>query len=654
MEIRNLRLLRSLGLALGLALTGGALAATPLAPLGPDFRLDLAGANGGRSVVAVDPSGTMLEAWSIFEPATPSVFARSFGRTGRSAGFEARLDHTEIPKNDVSLIAVAPGIFVAGWINYDDYDDLPGQVLHPEHGTVSARFLDIAGKPILPEIRLDVTSQAEPDSLRLAPLASGGFAAMWREESGSSERSERIVTRTFDAAGRPTGIPLGLAFAASADCGLHTVALGGLADGGFLAFWDDSTHGGNCGALEGQRVGADGKKTGPALFLDPAEDVAVRADGSFVAVRAVNTAQPLVDGFDVQAQVYDAAGRPQGLEITVAGGAGDQAQPIAAADADGRFLVLWRERASVVDPAVDAQLAARLFAADGTPAGAAFPVASARTGDQNSARLATNGRGDWAVSWRGETPLGTYPFARRFATCPDGKLCLAEGRFQASLAWRDARTGESGAGEPVPLTVDTGAFWLFDEENLEMMVKVLDARGVNGRFWVFYGALTDVEYDLTVTDTETGEVQTYHNPAGRMTSRGDTGSFEATLPEVPADTALLRIFSAPGDAPAALTLNDRFTVEATWRDPRTGHSGAAVGVPLTRDTGAFWFYGDQNLEMMVKILDGRGLNGHYWVFFSALSDAAVTLKVTDRQTGAVRVYRKAAGRLQSRADINAF
>lgn len=60
---------------------------------------------------------------------------------------------------------------------------------------------------------------------------------------------------------------------------------------------------------------------------------------------------------------------------------------------------------------------------------------------------------------------------------------------------------------PVQLTGDTGYFWFFNASNVELVVKVLDACHF-GRFWVFAGGLTNVDVDLTVTDTATGAVKT--------------------------------------------------------------------------------------------------------------------------------------------------
>jgi hypothetical protein len=75
------------------------------------------------------------------------------------------------------------------------------------------------------------------------------------------------------------------------------------------------------------------------------------------------------------------------------------------------------------------------------------------------------------------------------------------------------------------LTGDTGYFYFFDETNVELVVKVLDGRSYNGHFWVFYGALSNLAYTITVTDTQTGEVRTYLNPPGKLASVADTLAF---------------------------------------------------------------------------------------------------------------------------------
>ena len=102
-------------------------------------------------------------------------------------------------------------------------------------------------------------------------------------------------------------------------------------------------------------------------------------------------------------------------------------------------------------------------------------------------------------------------------------LCLAANRFAVSVTWKTGTN--TGSGTAVPLTADTGYFWFFGNSNIELMVKVLDARTINGRFWVFYGSLSNVEYTITVRDMQTGATKTYTNPPGNFGSVGDTQAF---------------------------------------------------------------------------------------------------------------------------------
>ncbi len=113
----------------------------------------------------------------------------------------------------------------------------------------------------------------------------------------------------------------------------------------------------------------------------------------------------------------------------------------------------------------------------------------------------------------------------------------------------------------------------------------------------------------------------------------------------------------PGEcnpSPTRLCLADnRFAADVTWTVPSLG-SGEGQAVPLTADTGAFWFFASSNLELTVKVLDGRAVNRHFWVFFGGLSNVAFTLEVTDLQTGVVETYQNPAGRFASVADVSAF
>jgi hypothetical protein len=112
----------------------------------------------------------------------------------------------------------------------------------------------------------------------------------------------------------------------------------------------------------------------------------------------------------------------------------------------------------------------------------------------------------------------TYPNISQYlnpttATCTESStaLCLNT-RFRVQATYQSG-SGQSGQAQVVKLTSDTGYLWFFNSSNVEIVVKVLNACGING-YWVFAGGLTDVRVTLTVTDTQTGAVKTYTNPIG--------------------------------------------------------------------------------------------------------------------------------------------
>ncbi|HEV3454994.1 MAG TPA: hypothetical protein VHG32_00470 [Thermoanaerobaculia bacterium] len=97
----------------------------------------------------------------------------------------------------------------------------------------------------------------------------------------------------------------------------------------------------------------------------------------------------------------------------------------------------------------------------------------------------------------------------------------------------------------------------------------------------------------------------------------------------------------PGPETLCLASASRFLVTTTWST--AGAAGAGKGVALTPDTGAFWFFSPSNLELVVKVLDGCAVNGHYWVFAGGLTDVGVVVTATDTRTGQSRSYTNPAG-----------
>jgi len=267
-------------------------------------------------------------------------------------------------------------------------------------------------------------------------------------------------------------------------------------------------------------------------------------------------------------------------------------------------------------------------------------------------------------------------------------LCLLANRFKVEASWIDPQ-GNSGDGQAVSLTPDTGTFWFFSPDSVEVVDKVVDGRALDSSFWFFYGALSNVEYWLTVTDTATGLARRYYNPAGQMASVGDTTAFgpqgafavvrpparvvsppakPASPPAAPPMPA-----AAPDLLPATNTRRDarpastacqtaarelclngsRFAVTVTWQD-FSGHNGHGTAVDISGDTGYFWFFDAANVELVLKVLDGRPVNGKFWVFYGALSNVAYTITVRDTVTADVRTYTNPLGVFASVSDTSAF
>ena len=110
-------------------------------------------------------------------------------------------------------------------------------------------------------------------------------------------------------------------------------------------------------------------------------------------------------------------------------------------------------------------------------------------------------------------------------------LCLNNNRFRAEIDWRTADQPGEGQAVPLPSAPDSGLFYFFNAANIEMLIKVLNACVAPfNRFWVFYAATTNVEFTLTVTDTQTGRVNVYVNPLNQVAAPVQDVNAFATCP----------------------------------------------------------------------------------------------------------------------------
>ncbi|MGH9364550.1 MAG: WD40/YVTN/BNR-like repeat-containing protein, partial [Thermoanaerobaculia bacterium] len=231
--------------------------------------------------------------------------------------------------------------------------------------------------------------------------------------------------------------------------------------------------------------------------------------------------------------------------------------------------------------------------------------------------------------------------------------------FSVSLTARDPRTGRSALGRGVQHTDDFAWFSLPELtgnlETPEVLVKILDGRAVNHSFWIFYGGLTDVEYTLSVTEKSGARVKTYVKAAGSACGGFDTEAFPS-----PGQPAPRKSFAASCEAESELRLNPGrpFVVRVIATDPRTGRTGQGAAAIENDSFGTFSLpalTGNlSNPEVFVKILDGRALNGSFWIFYGGLTDLEYEISVTDQVTGRVQTYTKSAGSSCGGYDTSSF
>ena len=223
-------------------------------------------------------------------------------------------------------------------------------------------------------------------------------------------------------------------------------------------------------------------------------------------------------------------------------------------------------------------------------------------------------------------------------------------------------------------SAQAGLLWFFERDKTEILVKVIDGCAVNDHWWVFVGPVTTLPFHLVVGRSQAnfGTSSPYLRPSWTYDSRGgtartvsDTMAFSCTASEVAAakraseDSGKGRVaaslrrgavnagapFAAAGGSgssapPAmgahtdcepvanALELLDGYTVSMCY-ETYVGAIGNAYDFGLdSSQSGLLYFFERDNVEVLIKVLDGCGVNGHRWVFVAPVTDLAFNLHVT--------------------------
>jgi hypothetical protein len=103
--------------------------------------------------------------------------------------------------------------------------------------------------------------------------------------------------------------------------------------------------------------------------------------------------------------------------------------------------------------------------------------------------------------------------------------------------------------------------------------------------------------------------------------------------------SILANCGAPTTA-TSLCLHDRFKVTARFRvgAQNTAEGQAQTVSSLFEGSGIFWFFDVQNWELMIKALNGCGLNNRFWIFNAGITNLYFRIEVLDVTKGVQRIY----------------
>lgn len=253
------------------------------------------------------------------------------------------------------------------------------------------------------------------------------------------------------------------------------------------------------------------------------------------------------------------------------------------------------------------------------------------------------------------------PAAAQVGNCAasPSTLCLLDDRFQVEVTWSDfsgnplGRPGapDGGKGRAVELgqglpNQDGGFFWFVDPQDIELLIRIFDGRQINGSFWVFYGALTNVELELTVTDTVTRRKQEYRNPAGSFSAVFDTSAFSTGpeprsaavggAPSRPVHAAVLPSSHLPScaDPGVACVQDGRFAIQVVREVP----GSAPTVIAETATSALVGVVATGGPEVGVKVVDAREIDGEFWLFATSTPVDRLILRVVDLETGEAVSY----------------
>jgi hypothetical protein len=177
---------------------------------------------------------------------------------------------------------------------------------------------------------------------------------------------------------------------------------------------------------------------------------------------------------------------------------------------------------------------------------------------------------------------------------------------------------------------------------LEIGADVSSPRSPDGalaelRLWEVARTVEQIRHSINIalTGAQPGLVAAWRlDGTGADTLGVHNGTFRGSWAPAAPRAALSCVKPGPG----TLCLLPFFSVTVSWRTD-DGKSGAGTVVPVpSSGSGIFWFFGPDNWELMVKVIDGCGYTDSVWVFSAATTNVFYRMVVTDVRSGIAKIY----------------
>jgi len=374
---------------------------------GPQFQVSGTATGYGYEMqpsVATDADGNFVVVWSGYgEP----IWGRLFAADGTPDGnqFQVNTDAGAYYAGEPSVAADSDGDFVVVWRDYQN----PGP---PVGWLVRGRRFAADGTP---GDQFRVSSRATGYAYEWEPSVSadadGDFVVVWRdslEDDGSGTPYGYLIQgRRFTSGGAPAADQFQVGSATTGYALESEPSVATDTEGNFVVVWRDLYAPGlpYGPTIEGRRFAADGTprddqfqvgSTTTEYVYEGEPSVAMDADGDFVVVWS-DIYRPL------QGRLFAADGTPRGDQFQVASTAaeyGFQDQPSASADPEGDFVVVWRDYVDY-GPDFGARIQGRVFTADGTLDGPEFQVSTTASeyAYLQEPSVVLNSDGNFVVAW---------------------------------------------------------------------------------------------------------------------------------------------------------------------------------------------------------------------------------------------------------------